>query len=138
LTDAEIDKMVQDAEVHAEEDAKRKEEVEIRNSAEALVNASEKTLKEADDIATDEQRSAIEAATAEVKEALEGEDIQAITDKAEVLQTAIYEVSTAMYQKAQEEAAAAAAESGEGATEATGESGETVVDADYEVVDEDK
>ena len=138
LTDAEIDKMVQDAEVHAEEDAKRKEEVEIRNSAEALMNASEKTLKEAEDIATDEQRSAIEAATSELKEALEGEDIQAITDKAEVLQTAIYEVSTAMYQKAQEEAAAAAAESDEGAPAGEDESGETVVDADYEVVDEDK
>ncbi|MDF1534681.1 MAG: molecular chaperone DnaK, partial [Methanosarcinaceae archaeon] len=137
LSDKEIDEMVKDAELHAEEDAKRKEEVEIRNSAEALVNASEKILKEAEDIATDEQRSAIEAATSELKEALEGEDTQAITDKAEVLQTAIYEVSTAMYQKAQEEASAAADDGSEDAT-AGDASGEKVVDADYEVVDEDK
>ncbi|MBW6471170.1 MAG: molecular chaperone DnaK [Methanosarcinaceae archaeon] len=137
LSDKEIDEMIKDAELHAEEDAKRKEEVEIRNSAEALVNASEKILKEAEDIATDEQRSAIEAATSELKEALDGEDIQTITDKAEVLQTAIYEVSTAMYQKAQEEASAAADDGSEDAT-AGDASGEKVVDADYEVVDEDK
>ncbi|MDO9516548.1 MAG: molecular chaperone DnaK [Methanosarcinaceae archaeon] len=137
LSDKEIDEMIKDAELHAEEDAKRKEEVEIRNSAEALVNASEKILKEAEDIATSEQRSAIEAATSELKEALEGEDTQTITDKAEVLQTAIYEVSTAMYQKAQEEASAAADEGSEDAT-AGDASGEKVVDADYEVVDEDK
>ncbi|MGP8321117.1 MAG: molecular chaperone DnaK [Methanosarcinaceae archaeon] len=138
LSDEDIEKMVEDAELHAEEDAKRKEEVDIRNSAEALVNASGKILKEADDIATDEQRSAIEAATSELKEALEGEDIEVIKEKTEVLQTAIYEVSAAMYQKAQDEATAAAAESGEGAPKDEDASGETVVDADYEVVDEDK
>lgn len=138
LSDEEIKTMVDDAELHAAEDAKRKEEVEIRNSAEALVNASEKVLKEADDIATDEQKSAIETATSELKEVLEGEDIEVIKEKTEILQTAIYEVSAAMYQKAQDEATAAAAESDESTPKGEDAPDETVVDADYEVVDEDK
>ncbi|MGP8328732.1 MAG: molecular chaperone DnaK [Methanosarcinaceae archaeon] len=138
LSDDEIKKMVDDAELHAAEDAKRKEEVEIRNNAEALVNASEKVLKEADDIATDEQKSAIEAATSELKEALEGEDIEVIKEKTEILQTSIYEVSAAMYQKAQDEATADAADSDESTSKGEDTSEETVVDADYEVVDEDK
>ena len=137
LTDDEIDQMVKDAEMHAEEDKKRKEEVEVKNTAESLVNAAEKTLKEADEIATDEQRSKIEAAIEVLKTALEGDDIEDIKAKTEELQTAVYDVSAAMYQKAQEEAAAAASAEG---TETSADSGEdeTIVDADYEVVDEDK
>ncbi|MBP1908924.1 molecular chaperone DnaK [Methanolobus bombayensis] len=137
LTDEEIDQMVKDAEMHAEEDKKRKEEVEVKNTAESLVNAAEKTLEEAGDVATDEQKSKIEAAIADLKTALEGDDIEDIKAKTEELQTAVYDVSSAMYQKAQEEAAAAASATDE--TESSSESDdETIVDADYEVVDDDK
>ncbi|MCG7851916.1 MAG: Hsp70 family protein, partial [Methanosarcinaceae archaeon] len=140
LSDEEIDRMVKDAEVHAEEDARRKEEVEVKNNAESLVNAAEKTMKDSGDIATPQQKSSIEAAISDLKEALKGADIEAIKTKTEALQNAVYEVSTAMYQKAQEEATAAASAAGsEETTDQTGEpSEETVVDADYEVVDEDK
>ncbi|MDY0386203.1 MAG: molecular chaperone DnaK [Methanolobus sp.] len=137
LSDEEIEQMVKDAELHAEEDKKRKEEVEIKNEAESLVNAAEKTLKEADDIATDEQKSKVEAAVSDLKAALEGEDLEDIKSKTEALQTAVYDVSAAMYQKAQEEAASAASASEESASSADSDE-ETIVDADYEVVDEDK
>ncbi|AKB85812.1 molecular chaperone DnaK [Methanococcoides methylutens] len=139
LSDEEIDQMVKDAEAHAEEDKARKEEVEVRNNAESLVNAAEKTLKEAGDVATDEQKTTIEQSITEVKEALEGEDSEAIKTKTEALQEAVYQVSAAMYEKAQQEAAAGA-EASEGADASASDAGsdETVVDADYEVVDEDK
>ncbi|WP_342305820.1 molecular chaperone DnaK [Methanolobus sp. ZRKC5] len=137
LSDEEIDQMVKDAELHAEEDKKRKEEVEIKNEAESLVNAAEKTLKEADDIATDEQKSKVEAAVSDLKAALETEDLEDIKSKTEALQTAVYDVSAAMYQKAQEEAASAASASEESDSSADSDE-ETIVDADYEVVDEDK
>ncbi len=137
LSDEEIDQMVKDAELHAEEDKKRKEEVEIKNEAESLVNAAEKTLKEADDIATDEQKSKVEAAVSDLKTALETEDLEDIKAKTEALQTAVYDVSAAMYQKAQEEAASAASASEESDSSADSDE-ETIVDADYEVVDEDK
>ena len=66
--------MVKDAELHAEEDRKRKEEVETRNNAEALINASEKTLKEAGDVATEDQKSKVNDAIEDLKKALEGKD----------------------------------------------------------------
>lgn len=135
LTDAEIDRMVRDAELHAEEDRKRKEEVETMNNAEALINASEKTLKEAKDMATEDQKSKVNAAIEDLKKALEGKDTEDIKAKTEALQEAVYPISTAMYQKAQEQAQQAAG--GAENTDAKGPE-ETVVDADYEVVDDDK
>ncbi|WP_340818935.1 molecular chaperone DnaK [Methanolobus sp. WCC4] len=138
LTDEEIDQMVKDAEMHAEEDKKRKDEVEVKNTAESLVNAAEKTLKEADEVATDEQRSKIEAAIGALKTALEGDDIEDIKAKTEELQTAVYDVSAAMYQKAQEEAAAAASAAEDTESSTGSDEDETIMDADYEVVDEDK
>jgi len=136
LTDDEIDQMVKDAELHAEEDQKRKEEVEIKNTAESLVNAAEKAIEEAGDIATDEQKSKVEETTAALKTALEGEDLEDIKAKTDELQSAVYEISAAMYQKAQEEAAAAADSE---APESSGSGDdENIVDADYEVVDDEK
>lgn len=134
LTDAEIERMVKDAELHAEEDRKRKEEVENRNNAEALINAAEKTLKEAGDVATEDQKSKVNAAIDDLKKALEGKDSEEIKAKTEALQEAVYPISTAMYQKAQQaQQAAGGAES----ADARGPD-ETVVDADYEVVDDEK
>ncbi|MBN2110520.1 MAG: molecular chaperone DnaK [Methanosarcinaceae archaeon] len=137
LSDEEIDRMVRDAEIHAEEDKKRKEEVDIKNTAESLINATEKTLQEAGDVATDEQRSKVENAVEDLKKAMEGDDIENIKSRTEALQTAMYDISAAMYQKAQEKAASAAS-SAEGATASEDSSEETIVDADYEVVDDDK
>lgn len=138
LSDEEIDRMVKDAEAHAEEDKAKKEEVDVRNTAESLVSAAEKTIKEADDVATDEQKSKVEAASSELKEALEGTDIEAIKSKTETLQQAVYDVSAAMYQKAQDSAAAAASEEATGSAAGEGSSDEDVVDADYEEVNDDK
>ncbi|MFZ2498594.1 MAG: molecular chaperone DnaK [Methanosarcina sp.] len=135
LSDAEIERMVKDAELHAEEDKKRKEEVENRNNAEALINASEKTVKEAGDIATEDQKSKVNAAIEDLKKALEGKDSDDIKAKTEALQEAVYPISTAMYQKAQEQAQQAAG--GAGNADAKGPD-DTVVDADYEVVDDEK
>ncbi len=136
LSEEEIDRMVKDAELHAEEDKKRKEEVDVRNTAESLINAAEKAVKEAGDIATDEQKSKVEAAIADLKTELEGDNIEAIGSKTEDLQTAVYDISAAMYKKAQEEAAAAGSPEGEAGPESSPD--ENIVDADYEVVDEDK
>ncbi|HWR24626.1 MAG TPA: molecular chaperone DnaK [Methanosarcina sp.] len=135
LTDAEIERMIKDAELHAEEDRKRKEEVETRNNAEALINASEKTLKDAADVATEDQKSKVNAAIADLKKALEGKDAEAIKAKTEALQESVYPISTALYQRAQQQAQQA--EGGAGGTDAK-EPEETVVDADYEVVDDEK
>ena len=143
LSDEEIDRMVKDAEVHAEEDKKRKEGVEARNEAEAMVNAAEKTIKEAGDVATEEQKAKVNTAVEDLKKVLEGEDVEDIKTKTQALQEAVYPISTAMYQKAQEAAQQAqqaqqqAGGSGNGTTDAKGPD-ETVVDADYEVVDDDK
>jgi molecular chaperone DnaK len=134
LSDAEIERMVKDAELHAEEDKKRREEVETRNNAEALINASEKTIKEAGDLATEDQKSKVNAAIEDLKKALEGKDAEEVKAKTEALQEAVYPISTAMYQKAQQAQQAAG---GEGSTDARGPD-ETVVDADYEVVDDEK
>ncbi|MCD4822088.1 MAG: molecular chaperone DnaK [Methanococcoides sp.] len=140
LTDEEIERMVKDAELHAEEDQARKEEVEVRNNADSLVNAAEKTVKEAGDVATDQQKEQIEAAIADLNTALEGEDLEAIKSKTEALQESVYKVSAAMYEKAQKEAGAGAeaSEDASGPSSAGSASDDNVVDADYEVVDEDK
>ncbi len=133
LSDDEINKMVKDAELHAEEDRKRKEEVEVKNTAESLVNAAEKTLKEAGDSVTADQKSKVESAISDLKDALQKDDIETIKSRTEALQTAIYDVSAAMYQKAQQEAA-----SGAGASAKSGSGDDTVEDADYEIVDDGK
>lgn len=137
LSDDEIERMVKDAEMHAEEDRKRKEEVEIRNNAEALINAAEKTIKEAGDLATEDQKSKVNAAIEDLKKALEGKDAEDIKAKTEALQESVYPISTAMYQKAQQAQQGAGGEGGAAGTDARGPD-ETVVDADYEVVDDEK
>ena len=135
LTDSEIERMIKDAELHADEDRKRKEEVETRNNAEALVNASEKTLKDAKDIATEDQKSKVNAAIDDLKKAIEGKDIEAIKAKTETLQEAVYPISTALYQKDQEQSQQTA---GGEKTADVKDPDDTVVDADYEVVDDEK
>lgn len=135
LSDEEIDRMVKDAELHAEEDKKRKEEIEIRNNADSLLNAAEKAVSQAPaDVVTEDQKKAVEAAMAELKTALEGSDIEAIKAKSEALETAVYPISEALYRKASESAQSAgsdAPEYEEPQTEYTA-SNDDVVDAEYE------
>ncbi|MTV50137.1 molecular chaperone DnaK [Heliobacillus mobilis] len=139
LSKDEIDQMVKDAELHAEEDRKRQEEVEIRNQADAMVYQAEKTLKDFGDKVEAADQEKINAAKEELKKALEGNDSEAIKQKTEALTTAVYEVSTKMYQQA----GAPGAANDAGAPGAGGFGGEAkkddnVVDADYTVIDDEK
>ncbi|HML91505.1 molecular chaperone DnaK [Methyloceanibacter sp.] len=134
LTDADIDRMVKEAESHAEEDKKRRELVEVRNQAEALVHSTEKMLSDFGDKVAAEDKSAVEAAMAEVKTAAEGEDPEAIKQKLEALAQASMKLGEAMYQANQ----AAGGDEGSSA-DAGGSAGgdENVVDVDFEEVKDD-
>ena len=132
LSDDEVDSMVADAEAHADEDAKMKESVEAHNTADSLVYQTEKTITDLGDKVPAETKDEVEAAIAEVKTALEGDDVDEIKSKTEALTTASFKLAEIAYQQVQDETAA---EAGEAAGE--GADGEEVVDGDFEVVDED-
>ena len=128
LNDEEVDRMVKDAEAHAEEDKKHKEEVETRNNCDALVNATEQTLNELGDKVPADSKSAAEEAINEAKTALAGSDIEAIKAATEKLQQAGYKLAEVAYsQQGADQAAGAAA----GAQPDDGP-----IEADYEVVDD--
>jgi molecular chaperone DnaK len=137
LDEGEIEKMVADAEANAEADREFEEVVTARNTCDGLIHATRKTLEEAGDKATDEEKSAIEAALAEADEAIKGEDkakIEAATQK-------LTEASGSLAQKlyAEQQAADAAEQEGAGEQEANGaEAGDDVVDAEFEEVKDDK
>jgi molecular chaperone DnaK len=134
LSDADIDKMVKDAEAHAAEDKKRKEAVEAKNHADALVHSTEKALAEHGSNLADADRRAIEDAVGDLKEALKGDDAEAIKAKANTVAQASMKLGEAMY-KQQTEADAA----GGDAAGATGEAAkDDVVDAEFTEVDDDK
>jgi len=138
LNKDEIDSKIKDAERFAADDAKRKEEIEIKNQAESLIFASEKMLKEAGDVATAEQKDKIQKAIADLKNAQAGGEIAEIKAKTDALQNIIYELSTAMYQKAaQQQQQQAQQDQGPDQGPSSGNSEQTV-DADYEVVNDKK
>ena len=130
LSDDEIDQMVKDAEANADDDKARREEVEARNQAEALVHSSEKSLSEYGDKVSEEDKEAIEIAIADLKTSLEGDDAEEIKAKSEALATTSMKLGQAMYESAQAEAAEADAASD------AGKEDEDVVDADFEEIDE--
>jgi len=132
LSDADIQKMVKEAEANADADKKRREQVEARNQTEAMVHQVEKTLKENGDKVPADSKSEAEAAVAAAKTALEGDDAAALKQANERLTQAAMKMGEAMY-KAQSEAAASAETAGAGAAQ-----GEKVVDAEFEEVDEKK
>ena len=137
LSDDEVDRMVKDAEAHAAEDAQRKEEVETRNNADSLVNATQQTLDELGDKAPADAKAAAESAIAEAKSALEGTDIEAIKAAVEKLQQAGYKLAEVVYsQNGGDPAAAAAAAAG--AQGGAAPVDDDTIEADYEVVDDDK
>ncbi|WP_165047345.1 MULTISPECIES: molecular chaperone DnaK [unclassified Adlercreutzia] len=133
LSDDEVDRMVKDAESHAAEDAARKEEVEIRNNADALVNATQQTLDELGDKVPADAKSQAEAAIAEAKTALEGTDVEPIKAATEKLQQAGYKLAEVVYSTQGADAAAGAGAPGAGAAAAN----DDTIEADYEVVDDD-
>lgn len=127
LSDEEVDRMVKDAESHAEEDKKQKEEVEARNQTDSLCYSTEQTLTELGDKVSGDLKSKAESAIADAKKALEGSDIEAIKSAGEALQSVAYELAQMVYADAQ-----AAAPGADGAAAA-----DDVVDAEYEVVDDE-
>src|SRR6201999_86298 len=131
LTHADIQKMVKDAEAHAGEDKKRRESVEAKNQADALVHSTEKALGEHGDKVGPEERTAIENAIASLKEAIKGDDAEDIKAKTQTLAQASMKLGEAMY-KAQQAGAAAADAAAAGAAPKD----DNVVDADFEEVDE--
>jgi molecular chaperone DnaK len=131
LSDADIEKMVKDAEANAEADKKRRALVEARNQAESLVHSSEKSLKEYGDKVTEADRTAIADAIAALKSAAEGDDVEAINARTQTLAEVSMKLGQAMYEASQKEAAEADAKAD------AAKDGSDVVDADFEEIDED-
>ena len=129
LSETDIQRMVKDAETHAEEDKKRKAQVEAKNHAESLVHSTEKTLAEHGSKVGDAERRAIENAIADLKEALKGNDADAITAKANTLAQASMKLGEAMYKQSAEQPPGGAGPEGKK---------EDVVDAEFTEVDDDK
>ena len=130
LSDDEVDRMVKDAEQHAEEDAARKEEAEVRNNADALVNATQQTLDELGDKVPADAKTQAEEAIAETKSALEGTDVDAIKAATEKIQQAGYKLAEVVYST---EGAAAGAQAAAAETAPA----DDTIEADYEVVDDE-
>ena len=128
LSDDEVDRMVKDAEAHAEEDKKQKEEVEVRNQTDSLCYSTEQTLNELGDKVSADVKSKAEAAIADAKKALEGSDVEAIKAAGESLQSVAYELAQVVYADAQQQTDGAAG----------AQADDDVVDADYEVVDDEE
>ena len=125
LSDDEIERKIKEAERFAEEDKKKKERIEIRNNADSLVYQTEKTLKELEGKITEDEKSQVEEKLNELKKALEGEDYDEIKKKSEELTESFYKISQKLYEQ----------QANQG--EAQSNDNDDVVDADYEVVDED-
>ena len=135
LSDADIEKMVKDAESHAADDKKRREAVEAKNQADALIHSTEKALSEHGDKVDAADKTAIEAALAALKDVVTGDDAEAIKEKTNTLAQASMKLGEAMY-KAQQGEAAAADAAADGAQNAPAD--DNVVDADFEEVDDNK
>ena len=137
LSDDEVDRMVKDAEAHAKEDEEHKKEVELRNNTDSLVNATQQTLDELGDKAPADSKKAAEDAIAEAKSALAGTDLDAIKAAQEKLQQAGYKLAEVVY--SQQGAAGAQPGAQPGAQQPNnGGNDDGPIEADYEVVDDDK
>ena len=128
LSDEEVDKMIKDAEAHADEDKKFQELVSSRNMADSLVHSTKQSLEELKDEISDDEKSAIEGALSELEESIKGDDKEAIDAKVQNLS----EKAQVLAQKAQEKAGA------DEVAEASSDASDDVVDADFEEVKEEK
>lgn len=145
LSNDEIERMVDESKDYAEEDKKRKELAETRNQADSLIYSSEKTLRELGEKVSGDKKEEIEKVIQELKDAVAGDDVDRMKEISEKLSTSLHQVSSELYEqvrKEQEAAGGAAAGGGEGGPTAdeptSGPADDGVVDADYEVVDDDK
>jgi molecular chaperone DnaK len=136
LSDTEIDRMVKEAETHAATDKQRRELVEAKNQAEALIHSTEKTLVDLGDKVSDSDRKAVEAALAELKTASAGEDASRITAKADDLAKAAMKLGEALYRQSGEGANAAGGGGSQGGNASASSDG--VVDAEFEEVKDDE
>jgi len=132
LSDDEVDQMIKDAEAHADEDKKAREMVDVRNAADGMIHATEKSIKDLGDKVEADEKSKAEAAIEELKEALKGDDKEAIEAKT----TALTEIASKIAEKAYAQQAEAA-NAGAGDAGASAESNDDVVDAEFEEVKED-
>jgi molecular chaperone DnaK len=141
LSDADIERMVGEAKEHAEEDKRRRELIDTRNHADAIIHSTEKALSEHGEALSQGERKAIEDAIADLRGVMDGEDAGAIRTKTDALQQAAMKLGEAMYKAAQGEAAQGEAATGDGGGDGDGADGEggdeTVVDADFEEVSDE-
>ena len=141
LSDQEIEQMKKDAEEHAEEDTKRKERIETRNNADALIHTAEKTLKELEEKFTKEDKGNIENAMKELREALTGDDMDKIKEKTDALSEVLQKASTAVYQQAAQQAQAQQGQQTgqqDGTWSGHPEGDDKTMNADYKVKDDKK
>lgn len=132
LNDDEIEKMVKDAELHAEEDKKRREAIDAKNQAEALIHSTEKSLSEHGDKLSSEDKNQIEVALKDAKAAVEGGEASEITSKTEALMQASMKLGQAVYEATQQ------SEASEAAADTASKPSDDVIDADFEEVEDDK
>ena len=135
ISDADIEKMVKDAEMHAEEDKKEREKIEVRNEADNLLYSTEKSLKDYGDKISEEDKSNIEKAMEELKSAISSDDIETIKAKTEALQQAAYKLAEEMYKANASQGEGASEEAPTDSQSTTSKKDDNVEDADYEVVD---
>jgi molecular chaperone DnaK len=138
LTEEEIEKMVKDAELHAEEDKKQRELVDAKNTADSLIYQTEKSIKDVGDAVDAETKTKVEAAITALKAAMETTDVENIKKLTQELTEASHKVAEAAYQKAAQEGQAGGAGPEAGAGESAQAADDDVVDADFEEVKEDK
>ncbi|MCX7950170.1 MAG: Hsp70 family protein, partial [Treponemataceae bacterium] len=136
LSEAEIERMVKEAEAHAEEDRRERERAEARNEADTLIYTTEKTLRELGDKVNASDKAKIEEAIADLKKAMEGTDTATIKAKTEALKQASYKIAEEMYKHASPQGATGQDYSGY--SQSGGSSSKGAEDVDYEVVDDDK
>ncbi len=132
LSEDEIDQKVREAEMHAEEDKKRQEEVQIRNDADSMIYTSEKTLEELGDKVQPDQKTKIEELVKELRELVAGDDLEAIKNKTNELTKVVQEVGAAIYQQAQQAQAEQQQQQGPDGPESQGPEDDDTVDAEYE------
>ena len=136
LSDEEIEQKIKEAEMNAEADAKRQEEIEIRNNADSLIYTSEKTLDELKDQVSEDEKSKVEGLVAELRELIAGDDVDAIKAKSDELSNVIQEIGAKIYQQAQAEAQAQQQAGADPNAGAQDNNDDDTIDADYEVKDD--
>ena len=137
LSDEEIEQKIKEAEMNAEADAKRQEEIEIRNNADSLIYTSEKTLDELKDQVSEDEKTKVEGLVAELRELIAGDDVAAIKEKSDELSNVVQEIGAKIYQQAQAEAQAQAQQqAGADPNAGAQDNDDDTIDADYEVKDD--